>query len=309
MPNLNIAKFAAFVIFVSSYVIMVCSCSGSVSKGNAQADTSPYSEPIESGRLDDKEITESSGIASSKCQDDIYWTHNDSGDEAFIFAFGPRGEKLGTWRVPSAINYDWEDIASSQDPSGKCYLYIGDIGDNGAKRDDYTVYKITEPVVGPADVNSSRREPLETARPETIRYTYPNGKNNAETLMVDQSSGALYVVTKRYSGPAKVFKLKKGDVIAEDLGELALPAVPNGSVTGGDISANGERVVLCDYSAVYEFTIPAGKTIDSFIDGKPITVVVGNRAIGESVGYSRDGNILTLTSEGVSAPIIQLKRK
>lgn len=308
MPLLNIAKFAAFVIFVCLYVCALGSCSATVAKKSG-ANDSPFADAVTVGNLEDAEITESSGIAASKCQPDVYWTHNDSGDEAFIFAFGPKGQKLGTWRVPGATNYDWEDIASSQDPSGKCYLYIGDIGDNGTKRDDYTVYKIIEPIIGPADANSSRREPLETARPEIVRYTYPNGKHNAETLMVDQRSGALYVVTKRYSGPARVFKLKKGDVIAENLGELALPAVPNGSVTGGDISGNGERVVLCDYSAVYEYTILAGKTIDTFIQGKPITVVVGNRAIGESVGYSRDGNILTLTSEGVSAPIIQLKRK
>ena len=65
----------------------------------------------DSGRVSHCEITESSGIAASKCQSDVLWTHNDSGDNAFIFALDSTGEKLGTWKVSNAKNIDWEDIA------------------------------------------------------------------------------------------------------------------------------------------------------------------------------------------------------
>ncbi|HMT06424.1 MAG TPA: hypothetical protein PKA82_00365 [Pyrinomonadaceae bacterium] len=285
------------------------SCSNSVAKKNGQKDDSPYTDAVTVGSLEDAEITESSGIAASKCQTGVYWTHNDSGDDAFIFAIGPKGEKLGTWRVPSATNYDWEDIASTRDSNGKCHIYIGDIGDNGAKRDYYIIYKVEEPLITPTAKQSSKHYSNNTQNPESIRFTYPDGKHNAETLLVDPKTGNIYIVTKRFSGPARVFKLIKGTSVAEKLGEIALPAVPNGSVTGGDISPNGDRLVLCDYSAIYEFKLVGGVTADNFFTATPVTQTVGDRNIGESVAYAADGNSLFLTSEGSKSAVLQLTRK
>lgn len=308
MPLLNIAKFAAFVIFVCLYVSALGSCSASVAKKNG-ANDSPYADAVTVGNLEDAEITESSGIAASKCQADVYWTHNDSGDDAFLFAIGPKGEKLGTWRVPSARNYDWEDIASTRESNGKCHIYIGDIGDNGAKRDDYIIYKVEEPLITPIAKQGSKHLSNNTLNPESIRFTYPDGKHNAETLLVDPKTGNIYIVTKRFSGPARVFKLIKGASVAEKLGEIALPAVPNGSVTGGDISPDGGRLVLCDYSAIYEFALTNGVSADNFFSSPPITQPVGNRSIGESVAYSADGKALLLTSESKHSSILRLNRK
>lgn len=308
MPLLNIAKFAAFVIFVCLYVCALGSCSATVAKKNG-ANDSPFADAVTVGNLEDSEITESSGIAASKCQPDVYWTHNDSGDEAFLFAIGPKGEKLGTWRVPAATNYDWEDIASTREANGTCYIYIGDIGDNGRKREDYVIYKVAEPTVSPDAKRSSKRSPLETQRPESIRYTYPDGKHNSEALFVDPKTNAIYVVTKRFSGPASFFRLKAGANVAEKLGEIALPAVPNGSVTGGDISPDGGHLVLCDYSAIYEFALTNGVSSDNFFSSPPIIQPVGNRSIGESVAYSSDGKVLLLTSESEHSSVLQLNRK
>ncbi|MBL8180685.1 MAG: hypothetical protein JNL64_03630 [Blastocatellia bacterium] len=273
------------------------------------ANDSPYADAVTVGNLEDAEITESSGIAASKCQPEVYWTHNDSGDDAFLFAIGPKGEKLGTWRVPSATNYDWEDIGSTREANGTCYIYIGDIGDNGRKREDYVVYKVAEPTVSPDADRSSKRSPLETQRPESIRYTYPDGKHNSEALLVDPKTNAIYIVTKRFSGPASVFKLKTGASVAEKLGEIALPAVPNGSVTGGDISPDRGRLVLCDYSAIYEFTLANGTSVDNFFAAEPFSMAVGDRKIGESVAYSADGKALLLTSESKHSSILRLNRK
>jgi hypothetical protein len=309
MSSLNIAKFCRFVIFAGLGTMHFVSCSTYAPKPTATETASAYSKASTVGKLEDSEITESSGIAASKCQANVFWTHNDSGDEAFIFAIGPTGEKLGTWRVPAATNYDWEDIAATRESDGKCYVYIGDIGDNGTKRDDYVIYKLAEPQATTATAQSSKRSPVETERPETIRYTYPDGKHNAETLLVDQRSGTFYIVTKRYSGPARLFKLRKGSNIAEKLGEIALPAVPNGSVTGGDISPNGDRVVLCDYSAIYEYVLPKAGSVDAFFSISPTVQRAGDRNIGEAITYSPDGTSLYLTSEGTNSPVIKLSKK
>ena len=79
--------------------------------------------------LADARITESSGLASSSRSDEVFFTHNDSGDEPRVFAVGRNGETLTTLTVPGAANLDWEDIARGPDDHGTSCLYIGDIGD------------------------------------------------------------------------------------------------------------------------------------------------------------------------------------
>src|SRR5829696_10367652 len=89
-----------------------------------------YGQPTTLATIKDKAVTESSGLVASRSTPGAYWTHNDSGDGPFIYAFGSVGEPLGVFRVAGAQARDWEDIAAGPGPDrGKSYLYIGDIGD------------------------------------------------------------------------------------------------------------------------------------------------------------------------------------
>ena len=94
-----------------------------------------YGPPTKIATIKEKSISESSGLAASRSTPGAYWTHNDSGDGPFIYAFDTRGDSYGVFRVTSAEARDWEDIAAGPGPqANKSYLYIGDIGDNDAKR-------------------------------------------------------------------------------------------------------------------------------------------------------------------------------
>ena len=85
----------------------------------------------------------------------FFWTHNDSGGGAWLYAFDRSGQSLGRWAVPGARANDWEDIAAGPGPKrGESYLYIGDIGDNNSRRPYVTVYRIPEP----ASLNQNRNE-------------------------------------------------------------------------------------------------------------------------------------------------------
>src|SRR5687768_1645695 len=119
-----------------------------------------YGRPTRIGFLEDRAINESSGIVSSRTSPGMYWTHNDSGDGPFIYAFDDRGQSKGVWRVTGATAYDWEDIAAGPGPSsGINYLYIGDIGDNGEKRSQIIIYRVPEPFIAVADASSRRSSP------------------------------------------------------------------------------------------------------------------------------------------------------
>ncbi len=101
----NIAKFFVFVISLSG--ILSCSVvfpSAEEFKNSSEQFSKDYEKPQIIGKIESSEIEESSGIAASRCNENVFWTHNDSGDEAFIYAFDGKGKKLGTWKVSGAKN-------------------------------------------------------------------------------------------------------------------------------------------------------------------------------------------------------------
>ncbi len=314
MSNKTIAKFFAFVIFpaVATVFFSACAIVSSPDAGNE-----PYSNfglPTVIGTIKSPDITESSGIAASRCQNNVLWTHNDSGDDAFIFSIDLKGENLGTWKVPNAHNIDWEDIAAFKDKGGKCFLYIGEIGDNKAKREEHAIYRIPEPKITPAASVTTRQSPLFTENAEILRFNYPDFNQDAETLMVQPKTGDIYVVTKRVSGPAGVYRLKPTfgieAVKADKITEISVPAIPNGFVTGGDISPDGHHVIICDYTRAYEWTLPESPSnFDDIWQQNPESIDLGSRKVGEAVSYNLDGTIIYATSEGKSSPLIEVKRK
>jgi hypothetical protein len=318
MSNKTIAKFAALVILFALASGFVSSCSHASSNGrydvNASELSPDYSKPVEVGRIDSAEIMESSGIASSLCQPDVFWTHNDSGGDAFIFAINLKGNHLGTWLVTGARNEDWEDIASYKDPAGTCYLYIGDIGNNEGKRPDPKVYRVKEPVVTPGAAGSSRKNPVITDQADAVAFKYPDGWHNAETLMVQPQTGDIYVLTKRLDGPSLVFKIKPqfgqpAPVQAERVAEVNLPAVPNGLLTGGAIAQDGRRVIVCDYAAGYEMQLGSSKNFDDVWKQTPVPVDLGDRKQGEAVTFTPDSRSIVATSERKNSPVIEVTRK
>ena len=314
MLNKTITKNPAFVILLLIFSLISNACFSVSSQddkntaGKSIENSSVYVAPKIVGTIENKKITESSGIAASPCQADVLWTHNDSGDSARIFAIGTKGEDLAEFRVKGAENYDWEDIAAYKNKSGECFLYIGDIGNNARVRGEFQIYRIKEPSV-------SGKNSASTETAETIKFAYPDFRHDAETLMVNPKNDDIYILSKRLSGASGVYKLKSDfslskTNILEKITDFTVPAVPNGFLTGGDISPDGKRVIICDYFQAYELILPEhAKNFDDIWKQKPLKVELGKRKQGEAVGYSADGNSIFATSEKKDSPLIEIKRK
>ena len=269
--------------------------------------------PVLLAQLEEREVGESSGITASRKSPGVFWTHNDSGDGPFVYAFDREGRARGVWRVEGARAQDWEDIARGPGPeSGTSYLYVGDIGDNGGKRESIVVYRFAEPSIETDANNSKLKLPRATAPAEVIRLRYPDGPHNAEALMVHPVSGDIYVVTKGAS-EAGVYKFSASAPVAE-VGTLVRVATLHGPgffgslITSGDISPDGRRVALCDYATGYELRLPdgAGENFDDIWKQTPLVISLGARKQGEAVGYRLDGGALLATSEGSPAPLIEV---
>lgn len=289
---------------------------GQTSKdGIVQPVSGEYGNPRRIATIQDDFVRESSGLAVSRRNKGILWTHNDSGDDAFIYALDLKGKRRAIFRITGARNVDWEDIAAYTDKNGASYLYIADIGNNNRTRAETVIYRVREPEIKPEDANSTKKTARLTEKAEAIRVKYPDARRDAETLLVNPSNGDLYIISKSLVGSAEVYKLSapfetdKTNTM-EHIGQIGVPSVTPGFLTGGSISPDGKRLVLCDYFAAYEFVLPAkAQTFEEIWKQSAVAINLGEREQGEAVCYSSDGKTVYATSEKKSSPLIAVERK
>jgi len=273
-----------------------------------------YGPPTTLAIIKSPSINESSGLVASRTTPGAYWTHNDSGDGPFVYALDTHGDSLGVFRVTGAQAVDWEDIAIGPGPlPNKSYLYIGDIGDNDQLRSEVVVYRVPEPVLIPANRKSTTKHPVTTEPAEAIRLRYPDGKHDAETLLVHPTTGNIYIVSKVMIASPVVYEaaapLNAGKpVTMRRIGEIRIPSLFGGMITGGSISPDGRRVALCDYFQGYELVLPRGAAkFDEIWKQRMIGFDLGKRKQGEAITYRLDGKALLATSEGKQPPLIQVE--
>jgi hypothetical protein len=180
-------------------------------------------------------LSEASGLAISRRTPGRLWTHNDSGQPVLV-ALDSRGAVAGHVRVAGARVEDWEAVAVGSCDAGSC-VYIGDIGDNEAKRRRITVYQIPEPTHSSGTVTVSG----------VFHATYPDGAQDAESLFA--AAGKLYVVTKGETGPAAVYgfpdKLQGGATVQlERVARISSKVDADSRLTDGSASPDGDWIVL-----------------------------------------------------------------
>lgn len=321
---LNSKRFFMFVLLFG--ILPVTACQQVPLPEDARADSikeetntnaaETYGPPVKLADLEDKAIDESSGLVASRTSPGSYWTHNDSGNGPFIYAFDNKGRRRGVWRVTGATSHDWEDMAAGPGPKPNTnYLYIGDIGDNSGRRSEMVIWRIPEPVIPATDTGSTEKKALTTEPAEAIRLRYPDGKHDSEALMIHPRTGRIYLVIKvPFINPgvyaADMPKELRQVITLKRIGEVDMPGLLRGIVTGGDISPDGRRAVLCDYIQGYELVLKDTNAPFDSIWKQPVeTVDLGKRKHGEAVTYRLDGRALLATSEGLPTPLFQTVRR
>lgn len=238
-------------------------------------------------------LDESSGVAVSRHQPGVLWTHNDSGDDARIFATNLMGDDLGTYRVIGADAEDWEDLALGPCPNarGDC-LYIADTGDNDGTRQSVAIYVVPEP---PAPAPPNAR----TARARRLRVRYPDGPHDVEALAV-APDGQISLITKGRDGAVRHYRIAPSALgratIVPD-GPDTLETIPRGAlpqlVTGAAVSPDGAWMAVRAYLQIRLYHRAA--------DGRlrpagPPCWLGPREAQGEAIDFL-DADTLVLTSE------------
>jgi hypothetical protein len=182
-------------------------------------------------------LTEASGLVASRATPGRLWSHNDSGVPQLI-ALDTNGNVTGRVAISGATLVDWEALASGPCGGGTC-LYVADIGDNGGKRKDVTIYRIPEPTTTSGSVQIDG----------AFRASYPDGGHDAEALLA-APDGRLYIVTKGETDDVSLYRfpseLRAGETMRlERVGNALSKGVPpTARITDGAISPDGEWVVL-----------------------------------------------------------------
>lgn len=259
-----------------------------------------YAGPAPLGDLSAVPATESSGLAASRAWPGVWYTHDDSGGDAQLYAFNLAGDDLGTWPVGDGLFVDWEDMAAGPCPdgSGSC-LYIGDIGDNARLRRSVHVLVVPEPSVEPTAASATTLLPLD------IWYaSWPDGAEDSETLLVHPITGDVTLISKNSDGESLVGRLVPGGTSAaptplEIVGTLALEGDDDGArrATGGDWDLEGDRVVVRTYAWIWEWQADRCDP-DAHWAEEPRRLPHPTDPHGEAAAFSLAGDLVT-SSEGV----------
>jgi hypothetical protein len=260
--------------------------------------------------LQNRAVKEASALVASQRWPGAYWTLNDSGNSAMLYAFDTSGRSMAAVQVDRAENVDWEALQVGPGPGARSALYIGDSGDNDRERKDAVIYRIPEPdLSGGAERPASGR----TAPAEAFHLTYPNGARDVEAMLVHPKTGELALVSKEYSGKARVYEypspLDPGRpvevaLVAElDLSRLGPLA---SAVTDGAVSPDGRRVVLRTYSNALEYDLASDARLTSIWPRQqPRLVSLDDGPQGEGITYRADGKALLTIGEVVPAVLYQ----
>lgn len=264
-----------------------------------------------------RNLVENSIAVTSVSQPGVIFGANDSGHEPLLFAFDSLGQHRGVWGLPGAGNRDWE--AAGLGPCGaarqeRSCLYIGDTGDNGARRSHVTLYRIVEPTVAASAPDSVLVWPVR----DRIEVRYPDQPHDVEALYVGLE-GSVFLITKRRllddgrrPRPALLFQVgptawdSSGIVTARLIDSLPIvPGTAQGrQITDAALSVDGTRLAVRTYAEVYLLAMDAGTGRPlAGQSPRPCSIRALEQERGEGIGWWWDQRRLVLTSEGRRQPL------
>lgn len=251
--------------------------------------------------LADRSVPESSGLASSRRRRGYFWTHNDSGDHASLYAYDRKGRRTATVKLKDVTANDWEDCCTFS-TEGKDRLLIADCGDNDRRRSKINLFLMDEP------------DPLKSVSVKKIsRITvrYPDGARDCEAVAVDSARKQIVLLTKSFLPQAGVYVVPLPDqaqevfdinVTAKKIATLVLPLV-----TAADFDESTGDLWVTNYLQAFRFSaserlLPIAQQLKQL----PSAFDLPKWRQVEALAVDEEQNVW-ITSEGLPTPLGRLK--
>ncbi|HTH55509.1 MAG TPA: hypothetical protein VL728_05645 [Cyclobacteriaceae bacterium] len=285
--------------FVSGLCCLVCfSCaSGQGSNGKNIVDDI-FAASIDVGQVDSR-LNEASGLVASFQNPNCFWSVNDSDNPAEVFLIDDKAKTKVICKLPGVKNRDWEDIAIGNGPQrGKKYLYVAEIGDNNAIFDFKYIYRFEEPSLK----NGANQV---VTHIEKLVVKMPDGRRDTETLMIDQSTNDLYIISKR-EAQVRVYQQKYP--YPDTLKPVKVLDLPFNWVTAGSISLKGDEVLIKNYSSIFYWKRTQEKSLVELLSKAPVEIPYNIEPQGEAICFANDGlGFYTVSETRDGSPMAQLK--
>lgn len=244
--------------------------------------------------LGEVEISEASGLAYSINNPGMIWTHNDSGHSNTLYLLdAASGQIMTRYKIMESRNLDWEDMEISTGPDPQqVYLYIGDIGDNAERRNEYSIYRFREPVFEADHVGKNIN--LEAEEFSSISFVYPDGSHDAEGLMVDPATKDIYVVTKRdivstlyvLPYPQNTENLS----VAYKVGAFSFR-----EASAASSAMDGSRVLIKNRQEIFYWERQEGEAMHHMLERTPVKAPYTAEPQGEAICFDPSNNYFTLS--------------
>ncbi len=275
------------------------------------------------GTIQDRRLTEISGIDTSLKYLDCFWVHNDSGNPAELFLISKTGHTLARVKLTGARNVDWEDISVCK-LYGQPFIVIADVGDNVGQRKNCQLYLLPEPdlavdleAMGTAG-RRGKAEP-EIVEHETEDFTkldfqYQGGPRNCEAMAIYAHQGRIILFEKaKNNGDSKseigIFELR---LWKDKLAFLSPKARKTGRVaerliTGADMNASGKSLLTCNYALGARYNRRLAETWERHFAAQQFSrFSLPVQRQGEAICFSADGKSAIVVSEFGRQPIWQV---
>jgi hypothetical protein len=184
----------------------------------------------------DKQIFETSGLVF---YNGFLWTHNDGGNESFLYKIDTNGVLIKKIMVKNAVNNDWEELAHDDEN-----FYIGDFGNNSGNRQNLKI----------VIVKKKDAELFDTVISESIEFTYTDQlwfknkrqKHNFDCEAMICYNDKLFLFTKNWKNKkTKVYSLDKN--LKNQVAVLVDSFNSNMLVTAASVDPYSNKIVLVGY--------------------------------------------------------------
>lgn len=258
----------------------------------------PLARARSEGIVSDDRVIEASGL--TRRGGGGWWTHNDSGSGAEIFALSSKADVDGTVTLAGVAPRDVEDISSWTRPDGTREVLVADLGDNAKNEERYAFYRFDEPASVPMSAS---------VEPRVTEVRYADGQaRDVEAVFLDPWDGRPWVLSKTVDGLVEVFV---GQASAVDEDRLTLETVVDFTrvplsehdrlVTSAEMSPDGRWLAVRTYLAVWLWPRAPGETIPQMLAHTPCPVEIETEPQGEAIGMDEEG--LVTLSEGAREPL------
>lgn len=193
--------------------------------------------------------------------DSTFVAINDGGNKPVLYVLNLKGKVLKKVKVTDADNKDWEDLAID----GK-YVYIGDFGNNGNKRNKLLIYRVKiKDILEKSEVESKK---IKFGYEDQTEFPPSKKKFNYDAEGFISQGDSLTIFTKcntdPWTGKTFIYKIPKepGTYVAKKQTELFIG--PNGwwmdAITAVDkykghiYLSTYNRIIILKY-ANYEYKI------------------------------------------------------